>query len=346
MKKSYDLVYLTNTPSFYKLNLCNEIAKEHSLLLVLYGYGKEAVNKELTGLEGFNFDYYFLNNGDSNKRNKIKTFIRLLRLMSSIQYRKVIFAGWFALEYNLFAFISSKKKNAMVCESSIFDVSIKGISGWIKKMIINRMECVLPSGLPHAQLFDAIGFRGAKHITGSVGIFNKPVRKKKMTNKPLRYIFVGRLVAVKNVSMLIEEFNRNGKPLTIAGSGILKKELAARAHDNILFCGFIENEKLGEVYQSHDVLILPSYYEPWGLVVEEALYWGLPVIVSDRVGSSIDMVQNLGTGRIFKSGDPESLHEAINQIELNYDQYCANVQNIDWHQRDNAQIKAYTSLLD
>lgn len=44
MKKMYDFVYLTNTPSFYKLNLCNEIARTNSLLLVLYGYGSEAVN--------------------------------------------------------------------------------------------------------------------------------------------------------------------------------------------------------------------------------------------------------------------------------------------------------------
>lgn len=346
MKKRYDFVYLTNTPSFYKLNLCNEIAKEHNLLLVLYGYGKEAVNTELTGSENFNFDYYFLNNGNSNNRNKTKTFIRLLRLMRSIQYKKIIFAGWFALEYNLFALLSSKKRNIMVCESSILDVSIKGMSGWMKKLIINRMSAVLPSGLPHAQFFDAIGFRGVKHITGSVGIFNKPLRKEKIIHRPLRYVYVGRLVAVKNVDLLIEEFNRNGKPLTIVGSGRLENDLKSKANDNISFRGFVANEQLGEVYQSHDVFVLPSYYEPWGLVVEEALYWGLPVVVSDHVGSHIDMVRNLGTGCIFRSKDSNSLHEAINKIEANYDKYYANVQRIDWQQRDREQIQAYTTLLD
>ena len=44
MKSHYDIVYLTNTPSFYKINLCNEVAKQKSLLLVFYGYGDEAVN--------------------------------------------------------------------------------------------------------------------------------------------------------------------------------------------------------------------------------------------------------------------------------------------------------------
>lgn len=67
MSKSYDFVYLTNTPSFYKLNLCNEIAKTHSLLIVLYGYGSEAVNKVMNE-SNYDFDYKFINERDSNKR--------------------------------------------------------------------------------------------------------------------------------------------------------------------------------------------------------------------------------------------------------------------------------------
>ena len=108
----------------------------------------------------------------------------------------------------------------------------------------------------------------------------------------------------------------------------------------------IENEKLGEIYQAHDVFILPSYYEPWGLVVEEALYWGLPVIVSDCVGSSVDMVAELDTGIIFKSKDRESLHAAIDEMEYRYDEYASNILNIDWNCRDKRQVEAYTSLIE
>lgn len=51
MNKQYDFIYLTNTPSFYKVRLCEELAKKHSVLLVLYGYGAEAVNTRLSGNE-------------------------------------------------------------------------------------------------------------------------------------------------------------------------------------------------------------------------------------------------------------------------------------------------------
>ena len=88
MKKMYDFIYLTNTPSFYKLNLCNEIAQKHSLLLVLYGYGSEAVNKVLEASNACSFDYYFLKTGNSNKRNFLYVFMRLLKLMRCIRCRK------------------------------------------------------------------------------------------------------------------------------------------------------------------------------------------------------------------------------------------------------------------
>ncbi|MDE6871392.1 MAG: glycosyltransferase [Bacteroidales bacterium] len=344
--KSYDFVYLTNTPSFYKLNLCQKICSEgKNLLLVLYGYGSEAVNTSLDSNDTWLFDYKFINTGDSNARNKVKTFANLVRLLSSVHYKKLIYAGWIALEYNLMAFISPKRKNAMVCESSIIDVSFGGFSGIFKKAIINRMSAVLPSGRPHDQLFQAIGFNGKRFLTGSVGIFDKQPRVAKKSHYPLRYIFVGRLVEVKNVSLLIDVFNKNGKPLTIVGTGVLEEELKNKAKDNISFTGFIDNSKLGEIYQNHDVFILPSYSETWGLVVEEALYWGLPVIVSDRVGSGEDMVKDLNTGLIFKNNDCEDLQRCIDQMESEYHLYACNVEKIDWEQRESNQVRAYLDLL-
>ncbi len=346
-KKQYDFIYLTNSPSFYKLNLCHEIAREHSMLLVFYGYDSAAVNTVLTDEQGWNFDYHFLHEGDVNKRSFFLTFIRLLQLMRRVEARVVLYVGWMAMEYNLFSFLSSRHRNAVVCESSILDVPMAGFKGMVKRAIISRMGAALPSGKLHDALFESVRFRGKRNITGGVGLFHKGERQlSEVSHAPLRYLYVGRLVEVKNISLLIKEFNLNGKPLTIVGLGKLEAELKAAAHRNINFTGFVDNKQLGEVYMNHDVFILPSSYEPWGLVVEEALYWGIPVIVSDRVGSSVDMVQDLGTGCIFESDNQKSLHSAILRMEEYYAEYRQAARNVDWKERERSQIAAFTSLLD
>ena len=347
MKKEYDLVYLTNTPSFYKLNLCEKISEKGvKILLVFYGYGNEAVNTVIKDNSKFNFDYRFINEGDSNSRSKLSTFRNLLNLMNSIKTKKIIFAGWLAPEYNFYSFLSKKDKNVMVCESSILDVSVSGIKGWIKRRIINRMNTILPSGTPHQKLFDYISFKGKSYITGSVGIFNKSERNiKENHSNPLKFLYVGRLIPAKGLNNLIETFNKNSLPLTIVGDGILKDQIKSKAKENINFTGFIPNHELGKIYEDHDVFILPSIYEPWGLVVEEALYRGLPVIVSDKVGSGIDMVKNLKTGLIFETGNSKDLQNKIEELTKNYKTYKNSVEKIDWEEREYNQIESYLKIL-
>lgn len=348
MKKHYDCVFLTNTPSFYKINLCNQIALTHSVLLVLYGYGSEAVNVHLDHSRNFRFDYVFLHKGNASKRNKITTFFKLCCLMRQLHYKKVFYSGWFIPEYNLMSFFTPVEKNCIICESSIIESHFSGLKGWIKKSIINRMGTALPSGEPHRKIFDLIGYKGKIVLTGGVGIFNKQMRQLSLrpSQQEQRYLYVGRLIDCKNLHLLINTFNRLGKQLTIVGAGEQENELKAMSKENITFLGFIENDKLKEIYQTHDVFILPSKSEAWGLVVEEAIYWGLPVIVSDRVGSHHDMVKKLKTGCVFHFDDTEDLEAAIKEMEKHYDVYRQNVLDVDFNRRDLLQVNAYTQLCE
>ena len=79
-------------------------------------------------------------------------------------------------------------------------------------------------------------------------------------------------------------------------------EVEARAlgiAEAVRFLGFVNQSKLPAVYRSSDLLVLPSDYESFGLVVNEAMLCGCPVIVSDRVGARLDLVFEGKTGFIF-----------------------------------------------
>lgn len=109
--------------------------------------------------------------------------------------------------------------------------------------------------------------------------------------------------------------------LVAVGDGEFKKafEKSAKAQlgNRAIFVGFKNQSELGKYYALSDTLILPSQSgETWGLVVNEALQFGLRVIVSDKVGSGRDLIQNERTGLIFPSGDPIALSKAITQFMI------------------------------
>jgi len=73
--------------------------------------------------------------------------------------------------------------------------------------------------------------------------------------------------------------------------------------------GFVNQADLPAFYHAADILVLPSYHEPWGLVVNEAMVTGAFPVVSDRVGAGPDLVD--GIGEVFPWGDVTALTEAL-----------------------------------
>jgi len=91
-----------------------------------------------------------------------------------------------------------------------------------------------------------------------------------------------------------------------------ESQMKAELGDRALFVGFKNQSELGEFYAMADVLVLPSQNgETWGLVVNEALQFGLKVIASDKVGSSRDLIQTENQGYTFPSGQVEAFAKAI-----------------------------------
>ena len=132
--------------------------------------------------------------------------------------------------------------------------------------------------------------------------------------------------------------------LDIIGFGPLEEELKSIANKNITFLGAVNNKDLAKYYQNADVFILPSKSEVWGLVVEEALNNGTPVIVSDKVGCHYDLV-TASTGLVFKSENLESLQEQISKIcSINfYNNLRKGISQLDFIERAQNQVKAFVS---
>jgi glycosyltransferase involved in cell wall biosynthesis len=128
-------------------------------------------------------------------------------------------------------------------------------------------------------------------------------------------LFCAKLQSWKRPLDLLRAFAASDVPrahLIFAGEGPLRQELQAEAlslglKGRVHFIGFANQTQLPGIYRASDLMVLPSEYEPFGVVVNEAMLCGCPVVVSDRVGAGYDLVSPGENGFVFPFGDVDSL---------------------------------------
>ena len=339
----YDYIIVTHLPSFYKVNLYNELAKRMKIYVVFLSYDtKEHRSDDFVSLDNAFFDYEVLSYKSLQNRNIYKNIFRLSRLCQKINYKKIIISGWDLIEYWFLLIINSKNKNCLVLESTIFESNTKGIKGLIKKLFLAKISTVFASGELHVKLLEALHFNGDIKITKGVGIINKPKYKYLSRQYNKNFLYIGRLTKVKNLELLIEVFNEmKDYKLTIIGTGEDEGYLKHLAKPNIIFKGSINNSDIKNFFLANDILILPSISETWGLVVEEALYFGLPVIVSKNCGSSELIIDGLN-GYVVDPYDKISFKNIISSIDNTiYKRLVQGVRNFSLNEKDKVQIKSY-----
>lgn len=139
-----------------------------------------------------------------------------------------------------------------------------------------------------------------------------------------RIVYSGRLAQVKRVDLLIDAFaavaNDHAEwDLLIVGGGPLEQSLHDRVpavlQNRIIWAGFQDDPAtLAAIYHCCDVLVLPSDYEPWALVINEAVAAELAVVCSDVVGAAAELVRDGVNGRLFPPGDLEKLTACLNDV--------------------------------
>jgi glycosyltransferase involved in cell wall biosynthesis len=142
-------------------------------------------------------------------------------------------------------------------------------------------------------------------------------------NAPI-VLFCAKLQSWKRPLDLLHAFAASGVPgayLIYAGEGPLREQLEAEARSlglngQVRFVGFANQTQLPEMYCSSDLMVLPSEYEPFGVVVNEAMLCGCPVAVSDRVGAGDDLVSTGQNGFVFPFGDVDSLAAILREALL------------------------------
>jgi glycosyltransferase involved in cell wall biosynthesis len=218
-------------------------------------------------------------------------------------------------------------------DSTNLDVESAGLRYVARKRLLrwvyNHVDIALYVGSRNKEYFASAGLQNqqlvfAPHAVDN-GLFARSLDRRSglrqnlgIDDQDIAYLFVGKLEPRKAPDLLIEAFKRVDVAKThliVVGTGVMESWLRAQAGDRVHFVGFQNQSVMSHWYGASDVLVLPSSWgETWGLVINEAMASGLPIIASDKVGAAMDLVAHERNGYVFKSGDPASLADAMRRM--------------------------------
>ena len=182
-----------------------------------------------------------------------------------------------------------------------------------------------------------LGFKKDKILTGfysaDFDFFNKLYLQNlesKKKNFPKRFIYVGRYYSFKGITDLwnafieLQEESSNDWELWCLGSG----DINPVVHDKIKHFGFVQPVDMPYYIANTGVFILPSYFEPWGVVVHEFAAAGFPILCSSEVGAASTFVENNVNGYIFKSENKKELKSWLKKIMSHSDEQLIEMGNV------------------
>ena len=248
---------------------------------------------------------------------EIRPFERIEKLISAVRKHKpdiIYLNGYYDLAY-WFVVIHCKLNNIrLVVDSESNEISRKRIwwKEYLKTLFLSQCDGVVCLGKKAAEYVVKLKVNPEKILSRkNVGVDNDALleifkkelpyreQRKKELNLPLyNFLYAGRFVERKNLDRLIKTFNTaqqiavNGKDwgLILSGGGEQKKHLTQLVSDlrnsSVFFLEPCEWYEVPIRYTISDVAVLPSTFEPFGFLTNEAMVYSMPVLVSERCGSA------------------------------------------------------------
>lgn len=210
--------------------------------------------------------------------------------------------------------ILSKSKIYIATESDtqlqISNNPFKRFVKWMYLSFVFQSKYVLGfsgGNFTHKDLFRNYGMQEKRIFLMPMMVNNSRfIQENKVFPQVFTFLYVGRIVKCKNVEALIQQFNLHffdkSAVLRIVGSGTEEEFLRNKYESNkVIFVGKKFNNDLLSEFHNASCFVCPSAFEPWGLVVNEALSSSLPLIATKEVGANFDLIDKKDTGFVSKN---------------------------------------------
>lgn len=175
---------------------------------------------------------------------------------------------------------------------------------------------------PQARFARRLGFSHDLTIhglyVGDYDMFSSVAASRREGSSPHSFLYVGRLVEDKAIDVLMEAYQRyrtsvdEAWPLRIVGAG--PDERLCRGVEGVHLEGFVQPAQLPNIFAEAGAFVLPSRFEPWGVVIHEAAAAGLPIVATDACGATSRLVLDGYNGYIVPSESAAGLSTGLTRI--------------------------------
>ncbi len=327
----------------YKAIIFNELQKiisqnpDDKLLVVqIASIEKSRVNLGDSDLSIHQYPYLLLHEGTLEEVGLWEKISGIIKAIQDFKPSVVNLTGYYDLASWAVLFYCKINgiKTVLSNESTAGDHSRNKIKEFIKSLIIKQFDGFFNFGTLSKDYLLSLGGKPERMLVNrncvdnlairniyDKSIINRVIEQQRLGLSSKNFIFVGRLIDYKNLFHFLEAFgiaqnsSNHDWGVIILGDGELKNDLhnfvLEKNIQKISFQQGVSWKQVPEYLALSDILALPSYSEPWGLVVNEAMACGLPVLVSEKCGCAIDLVQYQKNGFTFP---PENLEELTNLL--------------------------------
>jgi glycosyltransferase involved in cell wall biosynthesis len=346
--RKYKLAVLSSHPIQYQVPLFKKLSASPTIDLKVYfcsNYGvKEKIDPgfrvkfkwNIPLLEGY--DYKFLQNYSFFPMSSFFWLINpgIVNEIMTKKYDAILihgygtFTNWVAF---LIAFIT-KTPVLFHGETTLFNQSNR-VESFFKKILFSKVKSFLYIGKASKEFYKYYGVPEDRLFSTPYSVDNeffitenKRLQKRKHKIKEELCIppdipvvlYISKLIKRKRPFDLIFAFNKikERAVLVFVGDGELKHSMEDYVNKNkiknVFFLGFKNQKELPMYYSIGDIFVLPSSYESWGLVINEAMCFELPIITTNKVACAQDLVYHGENGFVYSVGDIESLSYYVKKL--------------------------------
>lgn len=329
--KNLKVFILSVFPAPYRMGVFKELSKQVDITVYFERLFDESRNNEW-------FENKFdtikggLLKGYNNPRKKIK--LEIIKLLKKQQYDLVFVYDYSTLTAALLMLLCRMKGIPYLINADGAFINNNPVKGIIKKFFISGAVGCLANGQHAKKYFLNYGAKEEKiynhHFstlcerdifTDIIDQERKNVLRKKLNLPEGKLaISVGQFIHRKGFDVLIKAW-KDVNPdhhLIIIGGGEKEEELSNLINSlnisNVKLIGFMKKKDLSEYFIASDLFILPTREDIWGLVINEAMSCGLPVITTDMCIAGLELVENYENGFIVNVGNVGVLASRIKEV--------------------------------